>query len=200
MNKTIITRKWNHESQSEEVKKYEVPSALYDAYIALYATNREHPELWLELNRKMMSLHHAICDAIGVTYTMDDTDEFYSAFHEQVLLDSGIISPSDRFIEKSMLKEANEKFNQLERNSTLDYSVAKTAFTQLKDHAAARYDLEKELNRALEKLFGVNEIPPIDSVSQIDWQDVLVWGIEDGSFEEFISDIQKALKMIEEVK
>ena len=73
-------------------------------------------------------------------------------------------------------------------------------FEQVKDFASQRAKALNKFAKEWEAVFGT-ELPMLaDSKSEIDWQDVLLWGIEDASFVDFLRDSRLATSKEEGVQ
>ncbi|MEM0134493.1 MAG: hypothetical protein QXU18_04605, partial [Thermoplasmatales archaeon] len=117
------------------------------------------------------------------------------AFMRQVRKDADVDSPSAEFLRKKMIEEANMKYHTIAEQGKLDLSNFKSAFRALKDNAQIHRELTKEFEKTLLLAFNLNEVPDlIDTSSQINWQDVLLYGIEDATFEELLSDIRENIQ------
>ncbi len=75
---------------------------------------------------------------------------------------------------------------QTEEKMTLLASL----FSMVKQRADERRQAFEEFKNELETALNIELPYGFDAVSEIDWQDVLVWGIEDASFEEFMKDLE----------
>lgn len=73
-------------------------------------------------------------------------------------------------------------------NTRRDITELAQLFNKIKDLASQRNDAMIRFAKEWGNVFGV-ELPGIlESGSEIDWQDVLVWGIDDASFDVFMKD------------
>ncbi len=63
-------------------------------------------------------------------------------------------------------------------------------FSMVKQRADERRRAFEEFKNEIETTLDIELPYGFDSVSNIDWQDVLVWGIEDASFEDFMKDLE----------
>ena len=67
-------------------------------------------------------------------------------------------------------------------------------FEQVKDFASQRAKALNKFSKEWEDVFGT-ELPMLaDCEFEIDWQDVLLWGIKDASFVDFLRDIKVNFK------
>lgn len=82
-----------------KIGNYNVPKKLFEEYILWNmrsdgylsgnlktpsGTAYEKNARWLLCSKRVMEIHREICDAIGVTYSSDENDPFYRAFHKEV--------------------------------------------------------------------------------------------------------------------
>ena len=175
-----------------KIDKYEIPDKLYDEYVAWYAINENFPEKFLKCNKEMMRIHREICSAIGVKYLEDDNDLFYRSFKEHVRKDSGEhnnnINIINEYVVPKLFKQEEEK----------NMDELRELFDMIKADALAR---DNALKRFLE-LWNIifddepEELELFNSNSGIDWANVLLYGHEDGSFEDFLSDNGKQNKHV----
>jgi hypothetical protein len=112
---------------------------------------------------------------------MDEYDSFYRAFKEHVHKDSGEhnIGIINKYVVPELFKPREEK----------DIDELRELFTKIKAEAVAR---DETLKRFLDLWKVIFDDEPEDSFqddnSGIDWANVLLYGHEDGSFEDFLSD------------
>lgn len=81
------------------IGKWRVPKEMFDEYIKFRKaadsyldgtgdvpskTDYEKTMRWQVCVKKVMEIHLAICEAIGVHHSEDTDDEFYRAFHKAV--------------------------------------------------------------------------------------------------------------------
>lgn len=63
-------------------------------------------------------------------------------------------------------------------------------FSEVKKLAGERRNAFDEFRNAIEEHLDIQLPYGFESQSGIDWQDVLVWGIEDATFDDFIRDLE----------
>jgi hypothetical protein len=87
------------EKTTVSIGKYEIPKQLFDDYIKFKImadsylsgtgenpsnTDFERSMRWNLCVQQVMKIHRKICQAIGVEYSEDYHDEFYTAFHKEM--------------------------------------------------------------------------------------------------------------------
>lgn len=70
-------------------------------------------------------------------------------------------------------------------------------FSKIKQLADERRQAFDEFQKAVEEVLDIELPYGFASQSDIDWQDVLVWGIEDASFNDFMRDLEIYRKEVE---
>lgn len=75
----------------------------------------------------------------------------------------------------------------LSLNESDRFTELKEIFDSIKELASKRNDQFKKFTGLYREIYSEDLPAVIDR--DTDWQDVLVWGIEDGDFEEFLNDI-----------
>lgn len=99
-------------------------------------------------------------------------------------------------IGKTHCKNPSRKAMDVEKNLQVEI-----LFDKLKRLASQRNDALGEFQSKFEEVFGYEAPLSMESDHGIDWQDVLVWGIADASFEDFLKDVgvykQNAIGKIE---
>lgn len=88
-------------SETVKIGKWNIPKELFDNYVKFQImadgyllgttdvpskmySDYERTMRWNMCVQKIMQLHREICSTIGVPYSEDTDDEFYTAFHRAV--------------------------------------------------------------------------------------------------------------------
>ena len=94
--------------------------------------------------------------------------------------------PDDDLVED--ISKTHCKFPHYEQQDEKTLVKLAELFNQVKELASERATVLEKFTKEWEDIFGT-ELPALtDSDSGIEWQDVLLWGIEDASFMSFLKD------------
>lgn len=162
-----------------KIAEWDVPDSLYNKYVAWYATNANTQDamVTLKCNEEMMKIHKEICEKLGIRYIIDDWDPFYNSFKKQVQHDS-----------KSPRMSVDEVVAQKHSEESL-LTALRDEFNKIKEYAKARDEHLTAFNTLWIELY--DEIPPDMMDSETNWQNVLLWGHDDASFDDFLKEARR---------